>query len=322
MLDADGGHGDQLRAARLASPALVGVGELSVGDRRGCRRTGRRIRCSRLGLGIALLAARSARRIAPRWPDAPTSNPARHGFAALVRSSIPPMHPAGLPFVGASLAVAALGHRNRWLRNAGLAAAAANAAFFRHPPRVPPTRPGLVVAPADGLICLIQEAVPPAELGLPATPLLRVSIFLSILDTHVQRAPISGEVVAASHRPGKFHSAELEAASEHNERNSVVIRTPEGVEVIAVQIAGLVARRIICDVEGGRQADDRRHVWPDPVRLTAGHLPACRLEPPGHGRSARARRRNGIGRAALPPGIGSDPASRRRWSACASCPAP
>jgi phosphatidylserine decarboxylase len=185
-----------------------------------------------------------------RRPDI-QSGPAR--LVALVRTSIPPMHPAGLPFVGASLAVAALGHRKRWLRNTALTAAAANAAFFRHPPRVPPTRPGLVVAPADGLICLIQEAVPPAELGLPATPLLRVSIFLSILDTHVQRAPISGEVVAASHRPGKFHSAELEAASELNERNSVVLRTPEGVEVIAVQIAGLVARRIICEAKVGDQ---------------------------------------------------------------------
>jgi phosphatidylserine decarboxylase len=183
-----------------------------------------------------------------RRPDI-QSGPAR--LVALVRTSIPPMHPAGLPFVGASLAVAALGYRKRWLRNTALTVAAANAAFFRHPARVPPTRPGLVVAPADGLICLIQEAVPPAELGLPATPLLRVSIFLSILDTHVQRAPISGEVVAASHRPGKFHSAELEAASELNERNSVVLRTPEGVEVIAVQIAGLVARRIVCDVKVG-----------------------------------------------------------------------
>ncbi len=161
------------------------------------------------------------------------------------------MHPAGLPFVGASLAVAALGYRNRWLRRAGLASAAANAAFFRHPPRVPPTRPGLVVAPADGLICLIEDAVPPAELGLPATPLPRVSIFLSILDTHVQRAPVGGEVIAISHQPGKFHSAELEAASEDNERNSVVIRTPEGAQVIAVQIAGLVARRIVCDAKVG-----------------------------------------------------------------------
>jgi len=183
-----------------------------------------------------------------RRPDLKTG-PAR--LAALVRTTIPPMHPAGLPFVGASLAVAALGRKNPWLRRAGLTSAAANAAFFRHPPRVPPTRPGLVVAPADGLICLIEDAVPPAELGLPATPLPRISIFLSIFDAHVQRAPIGGEVVAVNHRPGLFHSAELEAASEDNERNSVVIRTPDGVQVIAVQIAGLVARRIVCDAKVG-----------------------------------------------------------------------
>lgn len=161
------------------------------------------------------------------------------------------MHPAGLPFVGAALAVAALGRKHRWVRRAGLLAAGANAAFFRHPPRVPPTRPGVVVAPADGLVCLIQDAVPPVELGLPATPLPRVSIFLSVLDAHVQRAPIGGDVVAVQHRPGRFHSAELEAASEDNERNSVVIRTPEGVEVIAVQIAGLIARRIVCNAHVG-----------------------------------------------------------------------
>jgi len=170
---------------------------------------------------------------------------------ALVRSAVPPMHPEGLPFVGVSLAVAAAGHRSKWLRRVGLASAAANAAFFRHPPRMPPTRPGLVVAPADGLICLIEEAVPPAELGLPATPLPRISIFLSVLDAHVQRAPIGGEVVAVEHRPGVFGSADLAAASEDNERNSVVIRTPEGVEVVAVQIAGLVARRIVCKVKVG-----------------------------------------------------------------------
>jgi phosphatidylserine decarboxylase len=161
------------------------------------------------------------------------------------------MHPAGLPFVGTSLAVALLGRRSRVLRRAGLASAAANAAFFRHPPRTPPTRPGLVVAPADGLVCLIQEEVPPAELGMPATPLPRVSIFLSLLDAHVQRAPIGGEVVNVVHRPGQFVSAELAAASEDNERNSVVIRTPGGAEVIAVQIAGLLARRIVCDAEAG-----------------------------------------------------------------------
>jgi phosphatidylserine decarboxylase len=161
------------------------------------------------------------------------------------------MHPEGLPFVGVSLAVALAGRRNRWLRRAGLASAAANAAFFRHPPRTPPTRPGLVVAPADGLICLVDEEVPPSELGLPATALPRISIFLSLLDAHVQRAPIGGEVIAIAHRPGLFVSADLAAASADNERNSVLIRTSAGAEVVAVQIAGLLARRIVCTVKPG-----------------------------------------------------------------------
>jgi phosphatidylserine decarboxylase len=172
-------------------------------------------------------------------------------LVALVRSSLPPMHPAGLPFVGVSLAVAALGRNHRWLRRAGLLSAGAHAAFFRHPPRVPPTRPGVVVAPADGLICLVGEAVPPAELGRPDVAVPRISIFLSLLDAHVQRAPIGGEVVAVQHRPGLFGSAHLAAASEDNERNSIVVRTPDGVDVIAVQIAGLLARRIVCDVKVG-----------------------------------------------------------------------
>ncbi|KUI29878.1 phosphatidylserine decarboxylase [Mycobacterium sp. IS-1496] len=184
----------------------------------------------------------------PRTDDL-RSGPER--FMALVKTTVPPVHPAGLPFIGAGLAVAAAGRRNRWVRGAGLVAAGANAAFFRHPPRVPPTRPGVVVAPADGLICLVEEAEPPAELNLPARPVPRVSIFLSIFDAHVQRIPISGEVVAVEHRPGLFGSAELAAASEDNERNSVVIRTDTGAQVIAVQIAGLVARRIVCDLTPG-----------------------------------------------------------------------
>lgn len=183
-----------------------------------------------------------------RRPDLKTG-PAR--LAALVRSSVPPMHPEGLPFVGASLAVALLGRRSRWVRRAGLTAAAANAAFFRHPPRTPPTRPGVVVAPADGLICVVDEHSPPSELGLDPTPVPRISIFLSVLDAHVQRAPVSGEVVAVVHRPGLFGSADLEAASADNERNSVVIRTPQGATVVAVQIAGLVARRIVCHARTG-----------------------------------------------------------------------
>ena len=172
---------------------------------------------------------------------------------ALAKTTIPPMHPAGLPFVGASLALAAAGRRNRWMRRAGLLAAGANAAFFRHPPRVPPTRPGVVVAPADGLICLVEEAIPPAELNLPDRPRPRISIFLSIFDAHVQRIPISGEVVTVVHRPGLYKSAELAAASQDNERNSVLIRSPEGHEVVAVQIAGLVARRIVCDIKPGEK---------------------------------------------------------------------
>lgn len=161
------------------------------------------------------------------------------------------MNRAGLPFVGASLALAALGYRHRWVRTAGMAAAAANAAFFREPPRVPPTRSGVAVAPADGQVCLIEEAAPPPELDLDDTPRPRVSIFLSVLDAHVQRAPVAGEVVAAVHRRGRFLSADLPEASADNERNSVVIRTPAGQEVVAVQIAGLIARRIVCDVRAG-----------------------------------------------------------------------
>jgi phosphatidylserine decarboxylase len=170
---------------------------------------------------------------------------------SLVRSTVPPVHPAGLPFISAGLGVALVGRRYRWLRRAGLLIAGACAGFFRHPPRVPPNRPGVVVAPADGLVCLIDTAAPPPELEMGDAELTRVSIFLSLFDAHVQRAPVSGEVVAVQHRPGKFGSADLPAASDDNERNSVRIRTEDGVEIVAVQIAGLLARRIICDVHAG-----------------------------------------------------------------------
>jgi phosphatidylserine decarboxylase len=169
----------------------------------------------------------------------------------LVRSTVPPVHPAGLPFISAGLAVALAGRKFRWLRRAGLLAAGACAGFFRHPPRVPPTRPGAVVAPADGVICVIDSAAPPAELGMGDAPLPRVSIFLSLLDAHVQRAPVTGEVIAVQHRPGRFGSADLAAASNDNERTSLRIRTDTGAEVVAVQIAGLLARRIVCDARVG-----------------------------------------------------------------------
>jgi phosphatidylserine decarboxylase len=179
-----------------------------------------------------------------------------------VRSTVPPVHPAGRPFISAGLAVASAGvlgqavtgRDYRWLRRAGLLAAGACAGFFRHPPRVPPSRPGAVAAPADGLICVIDSAAPPAELNMGDVPLPRISIFLSLLDAHVQRAPVSGEVIDVQHRPGRFASADLPEASTDNERNSVRIRTDHGADgpdVVVVQIAGLLARRIVCDAQAG-----------------------------------------------------------------------
>jgi phosphatidylserine decarboxylase len=170
---------------------------------------------------------------------------------SLLRSTVPPVHPAGLPFISAGLGLALAGRRYRWLRRSGLLAAAACAGFFRHPPRVPPARPGAVVAPADGLICVVDTAAPPAELGLGDVELPRVSIFLSLLDAHVQRAPVSGEVVTVQHRPGRFGSADLAAASDDNERVSMHLRTSDGADVVAVQIAGLLARRIVCNAHAG-----------------------------------------------------------------------
>lgn len=189
--------------------------------------------------------------MARRPDDIQRSGPER--VVALVRASVPPVHPAGYPFIAASLAVAAVGRNHRWLRRSGMLAAAANALFFRHPQRTPPSRPGVVVAAADGEVCLCDTARPPAELGLGDEAVPRISIFLSVLDAHVQRIPVSGEVRAVVHRPGRFHSADLPAASEDNERNSVLIRTPEGLDVVVVQIAGLIARRIVCEVTAGQQ---------------------------------------------------------------------
>lgn len=169
----------------------------------------------------------------------------------LVRSTIPPMHPAGLPFVSAGLATAAAGRRHRWIRNTGLAAAGACALFFRNPGRVPPQRPGVVVAPADGQFTIVDTAVPPAELGLPAEPMPRVSIFLSLFNAHMQWVPVGGEVVAVRYRRGRHGAADRPRSTVENERNSVLIRTPEGHQVVAVQIAGVLARRIVCDLDAG-----------------------------------------------------------------------
>jgi len=125
--------------------------------------------------------------------------------------------------------------------------------FFRDPERVTPTRPGLVVSAGDGKIMAIRDVPPPPELEMGSEPRPRISIFLSIFDVHIQRLPADGLVGALSYRPGKFFNAALDKASEDNERMSVRIDLPGGESVAVVQIAGLVARRIRCDLVDGQE---------------------------------------------------------------------
>ncbi|MGW4215365.1 phosphatidylserine decarboxylase [Lentzea sp. NPDC004789] len=182
-----------------------------------------------------------------------SEKPVSH-FLELARGMVPPMHPAGRPFV-AGAAIATLLVRLRFKRLGvvlGLVTAWV-AWFFREPKRVTPTRPNIAVAPADGTVSHVVDAVPPAELGLGSQPMTRVSVFLSVFDVHVQRVPADGEVVQVSYHPGKFLSADLDKASEENERNTVWLRTLSGHDLVVVQIAGLVARRIVCEVAEGEK---------------------------------------------------------------------
>jgi phosphatidylserine decarboxylase len=124
--------------------------------------------------------------------------------------------------------------------------------FFRDPPRLTPQREGLFVAPADGLVRSVGPAVPPAELGLGAAPMTRVSIFLSVFDVHINRIPADAEVEIVGYHPGKFLSAADDKASELNERMAVRLRLADGRPAALVQIAGLVARRIVCHLKPGQ----------------------------------------------------------------------
>jgi phosphatidylserine decarboxylase len=162
-------------------------------------------------------------------------------------------HPAGKPFIwgGGAAAVLGLLFLGDWLFWLGLLFTGFCLYFFRDPERVPPAGHNLVVAPADGRVVMVSPAVPPAELGLGEAPRWRVAIFLSVVDVHVNRAPIEGRVTRIAYRHGAFLNAALDKASEENERNALVIRTTDGRDVAVVQIAGLVARRIVCTVREG-----------------------------------------------------------------------
>jgi phosphatidylserine decarboxylase len=131
--------------------------------------------------------------------------------------------------------------------------------FFRDPERVTPTREGLVVSPADGVVSAVTPAVPPVEMDLGEAPLTRISVFMDVFDCHVNRSPVAGRVERVAYRPGRFINASLDKASEHNERNALVLALDDGRRLGVVQIAGLVARRILCDAhEGQRLATGER----------------------------------------------------------------
>lgn len=124
--------------------------------------------------------------------------------------------------------------------------------FFRDPPRGVPQDDGVLIAPADGLVQMIVDAVPPPELGLGSEALTRVSIFLSVFDVHINRAPCAASVDVVAYRPGRFLNAAADKASEENERMALALRRPDGRVIGCVQIAGWVARRIVCYVKPGQ----------------------------------------------------------------------
>ena len=174
---------------------------------------------------------------------------------SIVRSitdAIPPIHRQGRPFIlGAVLAALVLGLV--WEPAFWLFAILAGwlVIFFRDPVRTVPVDPGIVVSPADGRIEPVVEVVPPPELGLGEVPLTRISVFMNVFDCHINRAPAAGTVVTIAYRPGKFLSADLDKASDDNERNGIVIAMAGGERIGVVQIAGLVARRILCWTQTG-----------------------------------------------------------------------
>jgi phosphatidylserine decarboxylase len=169
-----------------------------------------------------------------------------------IRSQLAPVHPEGYPFIG-GLALASLLLFLLWtpLGWVGTFATLWCAYFFRDPPRVSPSREGLLVAPADGRVSRIMPAVPPPELGLGNRPLMRISIFMSVFDCHVNRSPVTGRIERIAYRAGAFINADLDKASEANERNCLLIVTAGGARIGVVQIAGLIARRIVSFVREG-----------------------------------------------------------------------
>jgi phosphatidylserine decarboxylase len=173
-------------------------------------------------------------------------------FADDLRLAFPPPHHAGRPFLVGSLVIVALGlFLGLWLFLAGIFIGLFCLFFFRDPARVPPERAGAILAPADGRVILVTPGVPPSELGLGPAIRWRISIFLSVLNVHVNRVPAPGTITRIAYRHGAFLNASLDKASDANERNAIALRLPDGRELAVVQIAGLIARRILCTLREG-----------------------------------------------------------------------
>jgi phosphatidylserine decarboxylase len=176
----------------------------------------------------------------------------RQNLFDTITDSIAPVHKDGYKFIaigaGVSLLLFLLWPPLAWL---AVLATAWMIYFFRDPVRVTPLREGLVVAPADGRVCAIERVRPPAELGLGDAQRVRISIFLSVFDVHINRAPVAGRIVRSIYVPGSFLNAATEKASDENERRSIGLDAGRDGEIAVVQIAGLIARRIVTFVAEG-----------------------------------------------------------------------
>jgi len=172
----------------------------------------------------------------------------------VLRRFLAPLHPDGFKFVLAGAAATILLFL-LWGLGGWIAAAMTLwlAYFFRDPWRMTPTRPGLLISPADGSLMSVATTAPPQELAMDVAALTRIGIFLSLFDVHVVRAPLGGKVAAVRYTKGRFLNASRDEASRHNERMAIRITPPDGPEIAFVLVAGLLARRIVCDLREGQQ---------------------------------------------------------------------
>lgn len=230
----------------------------------------------------------------------------QHSIVDSIRGALVPVHTDGYKFVvGFALIALVLGWLWSPLGWLGAIATAWCAYFFRDPPRATPLRDGLIIAPADGRVSAVEQVAPPSELKLGSDPRTRVSIFLSVFDVHINRAPVAGKITHAVYVPGLFLNAELDKASKDNERQALVIETATGAAIGVVQIAGLIARRIVTFMgEGHTVAAGERFGL-----IRFGSRVDVYL-PPGHGALVAAGQR-AVGGETVLADLGSDEGARQ-----------